>query len=104
MEHFDPKVNNLGLSCNLDLMDELRDLARIRQAAYNQCIARYYNRRVHARSCMLGDLVLRRFDMSHPRDANKLTLNWEGPYRVLESLSLGAYRLEDMAGKALKHT
>ena len=53
---------------------------------------------------MPGDLVLRRFNLSHPRDANKLTPNWEGPYRVLDSLSPGAYRLEDMAGKALKHT
>ena len=44
VEHFDLEVNKQGLRCNLDLMDELRDLARIRQAAYNQRIARYYNR------------------------------------------------------------
>ncbi|XP_052204113.1 uncharacterized protein LOC127809393 [Diospyros lotus] len=77
VEHFDPEVNEQGLRCNLDMMDELRDLARIRQAGYNQRIARYYNRRVHARSLMLGDLVLRWFDVSHPRDTNKLTPNWE---------------------------
>ena len=103
VEHFNPEVNEQGIRCNLDLMDKLRDLARIRQASYNQCIARYYNRRVHVRSFMPEDLVLRRFDVSYPRDVNKLTPNWEGPYQVVESLSLGAYRLEDMEGKPLKH-
>ncbi|XP_052198359.1 uncharacterized protein LOC127805648 [Diospyros lotus] len=40
VEHFHPEVNKQGLRCNLDLMDEFRDLAQIRQAAYNQRIAR----------------------------------------------------------------
>jgi hypothetical protein len=31
----------------------------------------------------------------------KLGPNWEGPYKVLSQAGLGAFRLEDMHGKAV---
>lgn len=103
MEHFDPKSNEQGLRNNLDTVEELRDEARVRQAVYNQRIERYYNRRVKARSFLPGDLVLRRASVSNPRDSNKLSPTWEGPYRVTETLSPGAYRLGTMDGTPIKN-
>ncbi|XP_052172285.1 uncharacterized protein LOC127788213 [Diospyros lotus] len=44
VELFDPESNEQSLRDNLHLLDEFRDQARIRQAAYNQLIERYYNR------------------------------------------------------------
>jgi len=104
VEHFDPESNEQGLRNNLDTVEELREEARVRQAVYNQRIERYYNRRVRARSFLPGDLVLRRVSVSNPRDSNKLSPSWEGPYRVTETLSPAAYRLKTMDGTPIKNT
>lgn len=43
---FNPEDNDQLLVANLDLLDEARELARIRMAIYQQRITRYYNRKV----------------------------------------------------------
>ncbi|XP_052197247.1 uncharacterized protein LOC127804425 [Diospyros lotus] len=58
-----------------------------RQPAYNRRIERYYNRRVKTKSFLPGDWVLRRADVRGAKEANKLTPNWEGPFKVMEALS-----------------
>ena len=58
VEHFDLVSSEQGLRNNLDTVEELRDEARVHQAAYNQQIEKYYNQRVRARSFLLGDLAL----------------------------------------------
>ncbi|RDX92241.1 hypothetical protein CR513_25658, partial [Mucuna pruriens] len=35
---------------------------------------------------------------------NKLTPNWEGPFRVIENVEKGAYRLEQLDGKRIRRT
>ena len=104
VEHFDPESSEQGLRNNLDTVEELREEARVHQAAYNQRIERYYNRRVRAHSFLPGDLVLRRASVSNPRDSNKLWPSWECPYRVTETLSPEAYRLETMDDTPIKNT
>ena len=54
--------------------------AAVRAAHYQQALRRYHSRKVHARSFEEGDLVLRRVQSA--KISNKLTLKWEGPYRV----------------------
>ena len=41
-----------------------------------------------------GDLVLHKAKVSKPTEQGKLSPNWEGPYRVAETLRPGAYKLE----------
>ncbi|KAK3028927.1 hypothetical protein RJ639_039936 [Escallonia herrerae] len=79
---YNPDTNDAGLRGNLDLLDETRDQATMRLAAYQHRVAKFFDERVRSRAFCIGDLVLRRIDVSIPRDAiGKLSPNWEGPYR-----------------------
>ncbi|KAK3012500.1 hypothetical protein RJ639_008524 [Escallonia herrerae] len=65
-------------------------------------VARYYNRRVRMRIFRVGDLVLRKLEVSDPKAAvGKLSPNWEGPYKVSKVLRPGAYSLETLSGEAI---
>ncbi|KAK3007251.1 hypothetical protein RJ639_016151 [Escallonia herrerae] len=102
---YDPNMNSEALRCNLDLLDEQRDQAQLRLAAYQQCVARYHDRHIHPRAFRIGDLVLRRVEASTPRDAiGKLSPNWEGPYRVTKYGGPGSYHLEHLDGKSIPRT
>jgi hypothetical protein len=46
VEQFDEEQNESRLRENLDLLDEVREQANIKIAAYQQRIARYYNSKV----------------------------------------------------------
>ena len=98
LEAYDERTNEGELRTNLDLLDEVRDLAHIRTAAYQQKVARYYNARVKKRNFRVGDLVLRKVMVPEP-GVGKLEPNWEGPYRVKKALSGGAYELGTLEGK-----
>ena len=74
------------------LLEEDRLRAAVRAAHYKQALRRYHSRKVHARSFEEGDLVLRR--VRSAKNSNKLTLKWEGPYRVIRVTRPGAVRLE----------
>ncbi|XP_038973752.1 uncharacterized protein LOC120105406 [Phoenix dactylifera] len=60
VEHFDASSSSLQLRNNLDLVEEVREAARVRMAKYQQRTAQYYNARVKIKSFREGDLVLRR--------------------------------------------
>ena len=83
-------------------MEETREVAAIRQAAYNQMVKRYHDSKVKPRTLKVGDLVLRTVENNRkdPRHG-KLGPNWEGPYRVVEVLPGNAFRLETPEGKSL---
>jgi hypothetical protein len=86
----------------LDLLQERRDYAQITLSAYQERMAKYFNRKVNPRSFKVGDLVLRKVTLA-TRDPfeGKLAPNWEGPYKVIRCQRPGAYYLEDSTGKAL---
>ncbi|KAK3004952.1 hypothetical protein RJ639_020199 [Escallonia herrerae] len=72
-----------NLRGNLDLLDDVRAQALDRMISTKQRVARYYNRRVPMRIFRVGDLVLRKLEVSDPKAAvRKLSPNWEGPYKV----------------------
>nr|GEX47139.1 reverse transcriptase domain-containing protein [Tanacetum cinerariifolium] len=50
------------------------------------------------------DLMYRNNDASHARDSKKLGPKWEGPYKVMEALGKGAYKLRDRDEKLLPRT
>ena len=62
--NFDKENNEIELRLNLDLLDEKRERAEIRQAAYKHQVAKYYNQIVRHRSFLPGDLVLRKVTLS----------------------------------------
>ncbi|GKC78218.1 reverse transcriptase domain-containing protein, partial [Tanacetum coccineum] len=80
----DQVQNNEALQINLDLLEERREEAAIREAK--------------------RDLVYRNNDASRAEDTGKQGPKWEGPYKVTEALGKGAYKLRDRDGKQLPRT
>ncbi|GAV74181.1 hypothetical protein CFOL_v3_17662 [Cephalotus follicularis] len=97
--HISEENNEEELRNLLDLVEELRDKAAIKVAAYQQRVGRYYNKRVNPRPLMEGDLVLRNaaiVDLTGTR--GKLAPNWEEPYKVKRVLRPGTFKLETLGG------
>nr|XP_025661229.1 uncharacterized protein LOC112756828 [Arachis hypogaea] len=89
----------------LDIIEEIRDIATLRQCAAQQTIARRHNKSVRSRSFQKGDLVLRKTEMARrPPSHGKLAANWDGPYQIIEVLGNRAYRLESINGTPLPNT
>ncbi|XP_073133797.1 uncharacterized protein [Henckelia pumila] len=91
--------NDQALRISLDLVDELRDEASTRAKRYRACITKAYNDRVKPRSFQLVDLVLRKSDIL--KSVGKLDPKWEGPYKVIEIVKMGTYRLQHSDGRIL---
>ncbi|GFZ08896.1 hypothetical protein Acr_20g0007040 [Actinidia rufa] len=90
--NFSEKNNEIKLCLNLDLLDEKREKANLRQIAYKCRVARYYNQRVKHRSFLPGDLVLQKVTLSTKEPSEgKLGPTWEGPYKVMKVSRLGTY-------------
>ncbi|GJT63996.1 hypothetical protein Tco_1015476 [Tanacetum coccineum] len=71
--------NDDEIRLNLDLLEERRERAAIREAKVNN-------------------------EASHAMDGGKLRPKWEGPYEVTEVLGDGAYKLRSMDGAVLPRT
>ncbi|KAJ1396654.1 hypothetical protein SESBI_32408 [Sesbania bispinosa] len=98
---FDEDMNDGERRSDLDPLVEVREVAHVREYACKQRAGRKYNSKVIPRKLRAGDLVLRTV-----RNAltNKLTPNWDGPYRVREELGRGAFKLEEISGRAIPRT
>ncbi|RDX69413.1 hypothetical protein CR513_51477, partial [Mucuna pruriens] len=72
--------NEVELRTNLDLLQEERGMAYIRECVAKARVARNYNVIVFPRPIRKDDLVLRRTLVGAV--TNKLMPNWEGPFRV----------------------
>jgi hypothetical protein len=92
---YTPPNNDALLSEELDLVDKVRELARLTEISRKQRVAQRYNARVVKREFIIGDLV---------HKDGKLATNWEGPYRVIRSTRKGAYSLETLQGRELPKT
>ncbi|GAV81377.1 hypothetical protein CFOL_v3_24834 [Cephalotus follicularis] len=92
--HFSEENNEEWLRNLLDLVENLRDKATIKVAAYQQRVSRYYNKRVNPRPLREGDLVLCNAAIADPIGTRgKLATNWEGPYKVKRVLKSGTFKL-----------
>jgi hypothetical protein len=83
----------------VDFIDERRWRAAIRNARYNQALKRYHQRFVHSRELKVEDLVLRR--VLNREELHKLSLSWEGPFKVTEICRPGCVRLATTGGVPL---
>jgi len=101
----DLSLNNECMKAELDLLDELREKARIKEAVCKQRAARRYNVKVNLRNFQQGDLVWRMTgDASKNQTDGKFAANWEGQYRVSQVLCKGAVRLEQLDGEQIPNT
>ncbi|GKF00630.1 hypothetical protein Tco_0027553, partial [Tanacetum coccineum] len=96
--------NDEELRLNLDLLEERRERAAIREANAKLQMIKYYNARVRVVTFRPGDFVYLSNDASHAVAGGKLGPKWEGPYEVTEALRDGAYRLRSMDGTLLPRT
>nr|GEV82354.1 reverse transcriptase domain-containing protein [Tanacetum cinerariifolium] len=96
--------NYEALEINLDLLEERREQATIREARSKEKMKKYYNSKVRNTSFKPGDLVYRNNDDNHAKDNGKLSPKREGPYEVTEAVGKWAYKLKDRNGKLLSRT
>ncbi|GJZ01722.1 reverse transcriptase domain-containing protein [Tanacetum coccineum] len=97
----DVTKNDEALEINLELLEEKREQAAIREAKSKRQMEKYYNTKVRNTSFKPGDLVYRSNEASRVEDTGKLGPKWEGPYEVIEALGKGSYKLRDRNGKEL---
>ncbi|XP_071728902.1 uncharacterized protein [Rutidosis leptorrhynchoides] len=96
--------NDVRLRTNMNYAEERKEMAAIREATNKQRIAKYYDKRVRARTYKVGDLVWRNNQASRAQNTGKLGPNWEGPYKVIEISNTGAYKLAELKDNPIKRT
>nr|XP_043612559.1 uncharacterized protein LOC122584465 [Erigeron canadensis] len=101
---FDPAQNEEALRENLNLIEERREMAHIRQAENKRQIAKYYNKKVRPMTFKVGDHVWRKNEASRREDLGKLGPKWEGPYKVKETNGDGSYILTELDGYPVPRT
>ncbi|KAM1792087.1 hypothetical protein ACFX12_035981 [Malus domestica] len=96
--------NDKQLTFNLDLVEEHRNQAHLRNVAYKQRISNYYDSRVKPRSFKVGDWVLKK-RLLYDRVPSEGTLspNWDGPFEVVGISCPGSYKLRSSDGKTFIH-
>ncbi|RDX78974.1 hypothetical protein CR513_40669, partial [Mucuna pruriens] len=87
-EFFEPEANKGELRANLDMVQEVREAAHIREIAV----------KLGWLSCITEGRIV------HKAESNKLTPKWEGPFRVKKEVGRGAYKLETLKGKEIPRT
>ncbi|XP_070013993.1 uncharacterized protein [Nicotiana sylvestris] len=99
--HTTEATNEEELRVNLDLTEERREAILIRMEAQKQMIEQYYNRKA-LRYFKIRYFILKKgFRSTKVENGEKLSPNWEGPYRVRGIAGKRAYELETMDGKVL---
>ncbi|RDY11318.1 hypothetical protein CR513_04041, partial [Mucuna pruriens] len=99
---FEPSENETKLRANLDMLQKVTEAAHIREFVIKTRVTKMYNRRVIPRSFKPQDLVLRK--VVQKVENNKLSLKWEGPFRIKKEVGQGAYLLESLKGKEIRRT
>ncbi|GJY90864.1 reverse transcriptase domain-containing protein [Tanacetum coccineum] len=96
--------NDKGILLNLDILEERREKAAVREARSKAKMEKYYNAKVRSTSFRPGDFVYRSNEASHAKESGKLGPKWEGSYEVIEALGKGAYKLGNNNGDILPRT
>ena len=87
----------MALREELDLEEEIRIAAALRESSLKQKISIRYDAKVRWREFEVSSIVLKR-NHKESREG-KLAANWEGPYRVYAKMGTGAYYLENLQGE-----
>jgi len=101
-QNFVAEESNEERRVNLDLLDEVKEEARIKAEALKRRVEYKHKSKLKPRQFQVVDLVMRK---AHPYQLeNKLSPKWTGPFHVIEALGNGAYRLETLDGGSLPRT
>jgi len=84
--------NKESLLVRLDLINKFKEKRRIREDACKVQAARRYNSKVKPRSFQKGDFVWQMRSDAR-KNEGRFSSNWEGPFRVLNTTTSGAYYL-----------
>jgi len=87
---------------NLDLLDEVREEARMKAAALKRRVEYKYNSKLRLWQFQVTDLVMRKAHWYLLE--SKLSPKWTGPFRITKALGNGAYNLETLEGDAIPCT
>ncbi|GKC05860.1 reverse transcriptase domain-containing protein [Tanacetum coccineum] len=104
IQDFDPKQNEKRRREDLDILEERREIASIKEAHYKQKLEGYYNKRVRPSTFKPGTYVLRLNSASKAEFQGKMGPTWEGPYIVKKAYGDGAYKLETLFGSPIDRT
>ena len=102
---FQQQQNEENMRVELETKEEVQDMTKIREEATKLRATRRYNTKVQPRAFQLGDLIW--WVQGEARKdpwAGKLGPNWESPFKVTKSLGNGAYKLQELDGKAIPRT
>jgi hypothetical protein len=94
---YDDQSNQTSQEDSLDQLEEVRNVALLHSAWYQQSLRRYHARRVRPRDFQVGDLVLRL--RQDARGRHKLTPPWEGPFIIAKILKPETYKLANDHGE-----
>ncbi|XP_004308201.1 PREDICTED: uncharacterized protein LOC101305990 [Fragaria vesca subsp. vesca] len=94
---YDPKTNATGLRLNMDLLEERRDRAHLRNVNNKQKIARHYNKKVVPCPLKVGDWVMKEV-IPHP---TRLKAKWEGPLEIVNAPGPATFYLRDTDSRVL---
>jgi len=101
-ERVSPEVDHQSIRGNLEVLEEVRELARITSEATRRRVERRYQTKVRPHDFKENDLVLRKAHAAELED--KLSPKWVGPFRVQKVLLGGAYKLETLDGTTIPRT
>ncbi|GJX33821.1 hypothetical protein Tco_0245378 [Tanacetum coccineum] len=104
VQDFDPKENEKRRREDLDILEERREMASIKEAHYKQKLEGYYNKNVKPSTFKPGTYVLRLNSASKAEYQGKMGPTWEGPYVIRKAYGDGAYKLETLSGEAVDRT
>jgi hypothetical protein len=96
--------NEQELRFNLDLLEERRGIAAIRESRYKKEMAKYYDSKVKIQQYKVGDCVMRNNEASRALPPGKLAPRWEGPYVIADAMEKGSYVLARLDGTVLQRT
>jgi hypothetical protein len=99
VQYFDESMQEQLRREDVDLIDECRWQATIRNARYNQALRRHDQLLVHSRELEVRDLVLRQ--VLNREGLRKLSPSWEGPFKVTEACRPRGVRLTTTEGVPL---
>ncbi|GKG25737.1 hypothetical protein Tco_0398883, partial [Tanacetum coccineum] len=92
--------NEEEMRLNLDLFQERREAAAVREARYKTKM----QQKVRPAGFRPGEFVYRRNEASRVEDQGKLGPKWEGPYKVVEAYENGSYKLQTLEDKEVPRT
>jgi hypothetical protein len=100
--HFNPEEQAEARELDANLLEERCNTALSNVRKYQMAQKRYYNKSVIQKDLNVGDLVLKKDICT--KDKHKFSTLWEGPFIVVDVVTLGAYVLAEVDRGMLPNT